>query len=1089
MSVRLFDEAGNFLSHLPLVGEVSIQEVLNEEGAGTLRYSAASPGASLLTSIDDGQIAVSVDGYEVFRFLFEDDEDDPADAAGPAREITVAGPGALAALARAVITPAGGIGAKPAIAGFVDDSPGHIMRTLIGRAKALGYLPNVWTNFDADFDSAGQPWAKQMDIIYDAGKDLLTVAKDLAAQGVCDIRMRADPDQGDGLWLDMWNPGTALATDKPNVYLRRAHITKAPRKRSRKELRTDILVVGEGGANVVRHDPEARSRYGPRLGYLGWGNATKTATLNAAGDNALALASRPAVGYDFDLQLDHDTCPQPYSDFKVGDKIRSDYAPTSVGTGYEPLRVRQMTVTLNRDGAVDANIGCNDRFLESSLRLARKIEGVVHGTISNTGVGPPNKPRPDTEPPAAPTGVAQTAAIYTGLDGRSSVLAEVTWNAVTSNADGTVYDDFGNYRVSYRLPDRSQFWVGETTTTGLDVVFEGLPQGQRFQARVRAFDAAGNAGAFGFSPLITLPVDAGPPPIPSMPLLEARLGTLRVTWDGFDEDGAVMPRDLAHLEVHVSQTPDFTTSATTKMDSITGAPGSAVLTELDYNTTYYVRLIAVDNVGNRSLPSAEASAVIVPLVDTDIIGEIITGANIVPGTIVASDAIVANTITGGLIQALSIQTGHLAANAVTADKIQAGSITTEKLAASAVSADKIEAGTITADRLRFGTTLNLHPEPSFEGAGYRARFPASGPWLWETSTGSYDGSWRLKGTPTGSTAGFILAEVPVTRGERYYLSVFVKTTGTNGRSQLLAVWNDPDGSALSSSIAATAQFSVGNNWTKIEGNVVAPAGAGQMSVRVDMSNGASTGNWYWDLVEIRPVVGTTTTGGVSRVEASPLGVFMWDATGRQTVRMDAPTGAVSVVGEMSTGIYPARRLVMNPGNTGFAEMRFYPTDENTRYAFINSYDGVLGAPALGLNGSVLGDGDGMTVLLADDRWQIGRVNRTSLEPAGSFMRGYRDEFHLVGDIARWPHWSNQMMWGGLEPHQVNTTGFVVGYGRTMAAPVPAVLTMPFRGQIDHVNWLITARSSTSFTCSVTNTDGSIVSVNYTFSWLAFRPFT
>lgn len=1091
VTARLFDEAGNFLSHLPLVGEVEIQEVLNEEGAGRLRYSASGAGADLLTSIHDGMIAVYIDGYERFRFLVEEDEDDEADAAGPAREITVAGPGILAALARAVVIPQNGIGTKPAQWAFTDATPGEILRGLIGAVKAEGYLPHVWVDFTVDKDSAGQPWQKQMTVTYDAGKDLLTVAKDIAAQGLCDLRMVPGPQQGDGVWLQAYNPDTVMAQDRPNVYIRRAHVTRAPKKRSRRELRTDMLVVGEDGVNVLRRDVEARNRYGPRLGYLGWGNANKVPALNTAGDNALQLASRPQVGYDFDLQLDHPTCPQPYRDFKIGEKIRSDYAPTEVGTGYEPLRVRQMTVTLNRDGVVNATIGCNDRFLEASLKLARKIEGVVHGTISNTGVGPPSKPPQDRTPPAPPTGVTVVPNVYTGPDGRSSVAVAVGWQEVTSNVDGSPFDDFGGYRVSYRLPDRSQTWVGETTTTGLEVVIEGLPQGERFQARVRAFDGNGNASEFGYSPLITLPVDPGPPPPPSQPLLASRLGTLRVTWDGFDADGAAMPRDLSHVEVHVSTTPGFEPSPSTRMDTITGAPGIAVLTDLEYNTVYWVRLVAVDNVGNRSLPSAEASAEIIPLVDTDIIGQVLDGANIIPGTVVASDAIVANTITGGLIQALAIETGHLAANAVTADKIQAGAITTEKLASGAVTADKIEARSITADKLTFGTTLNLHPDPSFESETYRARYPATGRWAWEQSASSADGMWRLKGTPDGTTTGFVLAEIPVVRGERYYLSIWMKCDGaTNGRSQLLVVFYNRDGQSIGSTAAGFATYQIGNVWTKVEGTVLVPFGAASMSVRVDQSGGASTGTWWWDLIEIRPVMGTTTTGGVSRVEISPLGVFMWDAASRQTVKMDATTGDVSVVGAIATGLAPDRRLVMNPDNTGLPEIRFYPANDS-RYAFINSYDTVYGTPALGMNGALLGDGGGMSVLLADQEWDIGRIDRQTLLPAGSGVKGFRDEVHFLGELSRWPTWANTLIFGGQEPFQVGTFGFAVSFGITLDDPLPGFLITPFRGNAtaaDQVNWIVYQRSATTFSVRVTKPDGTTPTVNYNFAWVAFRDF-
>lgn len=129
ITARLFDGAGTFRTHLPRLTEVEVNDVLNEEGAGTLRYPVSAPGASLLTSLTDAQVAVYLDGREVFRFLIEDDEDDQADQAGPSRELVVGGPGALAVLSRGIVIPSKGIGKKPANWKFDNATPGAIMRT------------------------------------------------------------------------------------------------------------------------------------------------------------------------------------------------------------------------------------------------------------------------------------------------------------------------------------------------------------------------------------------------------------------------------------------------------------------------------------------------------------------------------------------------------------------------------------------------------------------------------------------------------------------------------------------------------------------------------------------------------------------------------------------------------------------------------------------------------------------------------------------------------------------------------------------------------------------------------------------------
>lgn len=185
---------------------------------------------------------------------------------------------------------------------------------------------------------------------------------------------------------------------------------------------------------------------------------------------------------------------------------------------------------------------------------------------------------------------------------------------------------------------------------------------------------------------------AGPPPTPSTPTTEARLGTVTLCWDGLTDMLLLMPKNLDRVEIHRSQEAGFTPTESTFYGYIRGASCTPV-TDQPYNSVWYYRLVAVNTRGERSAPSAAVSAVTVPLVDTDIIGKIIDGANIVDGSINAADAIIANTITGALIQALAIKAGHLDANSVTTPALAAGAITAEKLAALLVLAGTMASGT------------------------------------------------------------------------------------------------------------------------------------------------------------------------------------------------------------------------------------------------------------------------------------------------------------------------------------------------------------------------------------------------------------
>lgn len=189
-------------------------------------------------------------------------------------------------------------------------------------------------------------------------------------------------------------------------------------------------------------------------------------------------------------------------------------------------------------------------------------------------------------------------------------------------------------------------------------------------------------------------IDDAEVPAPSTPILDSRLGTVSIRWDGLTSTGDPMP-PIAYVSVHVSTTSGFTPDGANQVGTFAAnTPDTVILSDLTYNTTYYAKFVAVNRSDVHSLPSAEAGISVTPLVNTDIIGQIINGANIVNGSLVASDKIVGNTITGALIQSLSINTGHLAANAITADKIQAGAITAQKIDTYAINGKYIQGGTV-----------------------------------------------------------------------------------------------------------------------------------------------------------------------------------------------------------------------------------------------------------------------------------------------------------------------------------------------------------------------------------------------------------
>lgn len=99
--------------------------------------------------------------------------------------------------------------------------------------------------------------------------------------------------------------------------------------------------------------------------------------------------------------------------------------------------------------------------------------------------------------------------------------------------------------------------------------------------------------------------NGAPPPVPTPPVLEARPGTLVVTWDGQFAD-AVAPADWSHVEVHVSTTSGYTPTDETQVATFNTLKGGSVTLALD-PVAQYVVLQAVNTSRVESAPTAEVS--------------------------------------------------------------------------------------------------------------------------------------------------------------------------------------------------------------------------------------------------------------------------------------------------------------------------------------------------------------------------------------------------------------------------------------------------------------------------------------------------
>lgn len=233
-----------------------------------------------------------------------------------------------------------------------------------------------------------------------------------------------------------------------------------------------------------------------------------------------------------------------------------------------------------------------------------------------------------------------------------------------------------------------------------------------------------------------------PPPAPSVPVVSVRLGVIRISYDGFTNTGGVMPSRVERVQVAFGPT----SMPVTVVDTIPVVGGLAIITDQPYNTARFVRLRAVNYSGVAGPWGPEQPVTVTPLVDTDLIGQVIAEANL-GNNVVTARTIVTGAVTTEKLAALSVEAGKIAANAITTDKINAGAITGVKIAA-----DAIDGKTITGAILR---TAASGQRVQIDSAGLRA-FNSAGTAVTtiSASTGELTatGSFRSNGEPGSGEA-------------------------------------------------------------------------------------------------------------------------------------------------------------------------------------------------------------------------------------------------------------------------------------------------------------------------------------------------
>lgn len=654
---------GASLGPLPTPDDVNVGYPLNDVGALTFAYAPGAPRVDLLGQPLELAVEVSWDKGATWqepkssRFLYLRDGRDPI-RTGDSWAVECA---AYVIRLQKALVGFTGLNAE-GVRAFTSATPGAILATLWDEAVARGALVGMSRSWSATQDSAGTPWpAGSLNVSYEPGKDLLSILQEFVDQGLVDYRT-------DGRTVEMFiqentaGMGADRTLGTSPVTLRFGRdLTEAPFRRTWEGLADTALVSGDDGTSLERTNVSAVKPWGRQETFITASGVKDSGTLQVIADATLELSAEARTEHTFGLEFSASP-HMPFRDYAPGEWV---WAATSGGDAPQRFRVRQVTLTREPNGNASGNVVLNDRFLEADVATARRIQRITQGaTLGGTGTSPGSSAPgagPDILAPAQVLGLTSSSTAYTRQDGLIQAQVSLGWSAVTTNADGTTATDIDHYEVWGRKVGSSAWALLADVTTN-SWTNSPYDPGQVWEFQVRAVDTVFNRGAFSSVKSQTMASDTTPPTKPSKPTGATRMGTARITWDGKSSTGGTMDSDFTHVQVHVSQVNNFTPTAATQVNELGKGGGYVTVGPLDYNATYYARLVAVDTSGNTSTASDVLTLQVLPLVDVSNFPD---------------DAM--NTLYARTAHFIDVTTDMLQANIVTAAKIAGGAVEAQHL--------------------------------------------------------------------------------------------------------------------------------------------------------------------------------------------------------------------------------------------------------------------------------------------------------------------------------------------------------------------------------------------------------------------------
>jgi len=634
--IRAYDPNGAAKGLLMDQLEYTFSQVVNDFPALKITYPVIGSKLSWLQGpVELGVEIADASGNWVekpnCRYIYQNWSQDESKGSGDTLQINCPGIGITMSYAKVLF-----MGAIPSLTEDKYDSDGKrkfrsqtigaILSQVLTEARAFdsGIANAISLGFNSATDSNGVAWNKIVSIAYDPGMSFSDIVKNFADDGLIDWWF-------DGRVLKVYNSDTVLGQTDLTVVLdkgRGSGNTEAPVNGTIEGLKHKAILRGDG-KTWIKDNPGAPAPWGKNLVFINQGGVTDSGTADLMIQGELEAGSAERISYTRKY-LPVDMKKQPLVDFQAGTYVKARNRKDT----YETMRVLQISVDVKGAEEWGVTFVLNDKFESILARQARRMRGIVRGSVSDAGNGGTPTPNP-TNPPAKVTNVQLgTLGYWLGHLPKSSI--QVSWDAVTTDIDGTSLGGLAvGYEVQYRPNNPSEAWRALPLTQALSLSFDDLQVQTPHLVRVRASIADVGTGEWSDTANITTayPAENLDPPTPM--ILSSANGNVEIIWDG-NLDSAVdapAPPNFRQLDVYMSTTQ---TGGYSLIGSVLRGSDRLLVSMPSFiGSVMWFYAIAVDVLGRESAPGIAQSVLVVGIDGADIIADTITGNSVKAGTIEA----------------------------------------------------------------------------------------------------------------------------------------------------------------------------------------------------------------------------------------------------------------------------------------------------------------------------------------------------------------------------------------------------------------------------------------------------------------------